>query len=274
VTEEAIVQPDPLTQSSTKRRAAQPVQTPLTIALPKGRLADETLALMAAAGLSLPEEDTGRKLILPSGDGTLNFILAKPSDVPTMVEYGAASIGVCGLDTLRESRRNVYEPLLLPFGYCRLCVAGMADRAEAPLRYESQPRIATKYPRITGEYFRARGVNAEIIQLNGSVELAPLVGLADLIVDLVETGNTLRANGLRITFMPPLCARSSTACERRPTTARPPTSQRLRRSPIPQTQHDANCLIRPDRRREIHAAQSLRRRTRSLSRDLPQRLVS
>jgi ATP phosphoribosyltransferase len=189
VTEEAIVQPDPLTQSSTKRRAAQPVQTPLTIALPKGRLADETLALMAAAGLSLPEEDTGRKLILPSGDGTLNFILAKPSDVPTMVEYGAASIGVCGLDTLRESRRNVYEPLLLPFGYCRLCVAGMADRAEAPLRYESQPRIATKYPRITGEYFRARGVNAEII---------PLVGLADLIVDLVETGNTLRANGLRI----------------------------------------------------------------------------
>jgi ATP phosphoribosyltransferase len=187
-----------LAPAPAKLRASQPAPTPLTIALPKGRLADETLALMAAAGLSLPEEDTGRKLILPSGDGTLNFILAKPSDVPTMVEYGAASIGVCGLDTLRESRRNVYEPLLLPFGYCRLCVAGMADRAEAPLRYESQPRIATKYPRITGEYFRARGVNAEIIQLNGSVELAPLVGLADLIVDLVETGNTLRANGLRI----------------------------------------------------------------------------
>ncbi|MCS6825096.1 MAG: ATP phosphoribosyltransferase, partial [Caldilinea sp.] len=105
-------------------------------------------------------------------------------------------LGVCGLDTLRESQRHVYEPLLLPFGYCRLSLAAPADRPDTPLRYESQPRVATKYPNLTADFFRARGVNAEIIALNGSVELGPLVGLADLIVDLVETGDTLRANGL------------------------------------------------------------------------------
>jgi ATP phosphoribosyltransferase len=168
----------------------------LLIALPKGRMADHTLELLAAAGLPLPAGDPGRKLILASADGTLRYVLAKPTDVPTFVEYGAADIGVCGLDTLRESRRQVYEPLLLPFGHCRLCLAGPADAAGGPLRYESQPRVATKYPNLTEEFFRARGVNAEIIALNGSVELAPLVGLADLIVDIIETGNTLRANGL------------------------------------------------------------------------------
>jgi ATP phosphoribosyltransferase len=112
------------------------------------------------------------------------------------VEYGAADLGVCGLDTLRESQRHVYEPLLLPFGYCRLSLAAPAGRPDTPLRYESQPRVATKYPNLTTDFFRARGVNAEIIALSGSVELGPLVGLADLIVDLVETGDTLRANGL------------------------------------------------------------------------------
>lgn len=168
----------------------------LMIALPKGRLADKTVDLFVAAGLGAPLDDSGRKLVLDSADGTLRFIMAKPSDVPTYVEYGAADLGICGLDALRESERNVYEPLLLPFGYCRLCLAGPASRPDTPLRYASQPRVATSFPRLTTEFFRARGVNAEVIALNGSVELGPLVGLADLIVDLVDTGNTLRANGL------------------------------------------------------------------------------
>lgn len=168
----------------------------LMVALPKGRLAQQTLTLFAAAGLPVPNHDNGRKLILESAGGVLHYVMAKPTDVPTFVEYGAADLGICGLDTLRESRRHVYEPLLLPFGYCRLCLAAPTDRLDTPLRYESQPRVATKYPNLTADFFRARGVNAEIITLNGSVELGPLVGLAHLIVDVVETGNTLRANGL------------------------------------------------------------------------------
>jgi ATP phosphoribosyltransferase len=173
-----------------------PGRTALMIALPKGRLADQTLDLFAAAGLPLPAADNGRKLILSSDADNVQYVMAKPADVPTYVEYGAADLGICGLDTLRESRRHVYEPLLLPFGYCRLALAAPVGRADIPLRYESQPRVATKYPNLTADFFRARGVNAEIITLNGSVELGPLVGLADLIVDLVETGSTLQANGL------------------------------------------------------------------------------
>lgn len=168
----------------------------LVMALAKGRLTDEALAYLERAGLPRPAGDPGRKLILESADGSMRFIMAKPGDVPTYVEYGAADLGICGLDVLRESRRDVYEPLLLPFGYCRLSLAGPTMRADTPLRYESQPRVATSFPNLTAEFFRQRGVNAEIINLKGSVELAPLVGLADLIVDLVETGSTLRANGL------------------------------------------------------------------------------
>ena len=185
VTDEVII--------AAPERAAQDV---LRVALPKGRMADDALGLMLATGLPQPQADAGRKLVVPSVDGRYQYILAKPSDVPTYVEYGAADIGVCGLDTLRESGRAVYEPLLLPFGRCRLSVCAPVDRADIPLRYESQPRVATKYPKLTMEFFRKRGVNAEVIALNGSVELGPLVGLADLIVDLVETGGTLRANGL------------------------------------------------------------------------------
>jgi ATP phosphoribosyltransferase len=169
---------------------------PLLVALPKGRLTEPTLALFARAGLSLPAGDAGRKLIQPSADGSLRYVSAKPSDVPTFVEYGAADLGICGLDTIRESQRNVYEPLLLPFGHARLSLAAPADRHDTPLRYASQPRVVTKYPNLTEAFFRMRGINAEIITLNGSVELGPLVGLADLIVDMVETGSTLRANGL------------------------------------------------------------------------------
>lgn len=168
----------------------------LVVALAKGRDTEEAINFIRRAGLPTPEGDPGRKLILSSADGTLRYILAKPADVPTFVEYGAADLGICGLDVLRESSRNVYEPLLLPFGYCRLSLAGPAGRPDTPLRYESQPRVATIFPKLTAEFFRRRGVNAEIITLKGSVELAPLVGLADLIVDLVQTGNTLRANGL------------------------------------------------------------------------------
>ena len=169
---------------------------PLVIALAKGRLTPEILEHFERAGLPLPVDDAERKLILESQDGTLRYVMAKPADVPTFVEYGAADLGICGLDVLRESGRDVYEPLLLPFGYCRLSLAGPADRPDTPLRYASQPRVATSFPRLTADFFRQRGVNAEIITLKGSVELAPLVGLADLIVDLVQTGGTLRANGL------------------------------------------------------------------------------
>lgn len=168
----------------------------LVIAIAKGRDTDAILSHFGKAGISLPRDNGGRKLILESEDGRFRYIMVKPGDVPTIVEYGAADLGVCGLDILREEGRNVYEPLLLPIGYCRLSVAGPADRPDTPLRHESQMRVATKFPNLAANYFRQRGVNAEIITLKGSVELAPLVGLADLIVDLVETGNTLRANGL------------------------------------------------------------------------------
>lgn len=169
---------------------------PLLIALPKGRMAEQSLDLFQRAGISLPDGDAGRKLIIPSADEKLRYIMAKPTDVPTFVEYGAVDLGVCGLETLRESGRNVYEPLLLPFGHCRLSLIGLANRPDTPLRYESQPRVGTKYPHLTRDFFSERGVNAEIIALNGSIELAPLVGLADLIVDIIETGTTMRANGL------------------------------------------------------------------------------
>ena len=168
----------------------------LVIALAKGRDTEDCLAHFANAGVPLPADMGGRKLILESSDGSIRYIMAKPADVPTFVEYGAADLGVCGLDVLREGGRDVYEPLLLPFGYCRLSLAGMADRPDTPLRYESQMRVATSYPKLTADFFRKRGVNAEIITLKGSVELAPLVGLADLIVDIVQTGSTLAANGL------------------------------------------------------------------------------
>ena len=168
----------------------------LVIAIAKGRDTDDILAHFDKAGIPLPADMGGRKLILESTDQRIRYIMAKPTDVPTFVEYGAADIGVCGQDVLRESGRDVYEPLLLPFGYFRLSLAGPADRPDTPLRYESQMRVATKFPNIATEFFRQRGVNAEIIKLYGSIELAPLVGLADVIVDIVETGNTLRANGL------------------------------------------------------------------------------
>jgi len=169
--------------------------SPITIALPKGRLLEESLSLLAEAGFPLPATES-RKLVIDSANGSVHYILAKPWDVPVYVEHGAADLGIVGLDVLRERRLDVYEPLLLPVGYCRLVVAGPSSFSSASLRLQSVLRVATKFPNLTTAYFRREGISAEIIGLSGSVELGPLVGLADLIVDLVQTGTTLRENGL------------------------------------------------------------------------------
>jgi ATP phosphoribosyltransferase len=169
---------------------------PLTLALPKGRLTDDALTYLSRAGFAPPLENGGRRLVLDGADGKLRYIFVKPADVPVFVEYGAADLGIAGLDVVREGERDVYEPLMLPFGYCRLVVAAKEELSYQSLHLERSPRVATKFPRLTESYFRRRGLAPEIIVMAGSVELAPLVGLADLIVDLVQTGSTLRENGL------------------------------------------------------------------------------
>jgi ATP phosphoribosyltransferase len=170
---------------------------PLTLALPKGRLTEDALACLARAGYELPANgDIGRRLVLDTPDGRLRLVMAKPSDVPVFVEYGAADLGIAGLDVVREAERDLYEPARLPFGHCRLVLAGRQGREERPLRLERSPKVATKFPHLTEAFFRQRGLAPEIIVMSGSVELAPQIGLADLIVDLVQTGTTLRENGL------------------------------------------------------------------------------
>ncbi|MGI6326723.1 MAG: ATP phosphoribosyltransferase [Saccharofermentanales bacterium] len=169
----------------------------LTIALAKGRLADQAIELLELAGYNCAAAKTEtRRLILEDQANGLRFIMAKPADVPTYVEYGAADVGVVGKDTLLEEGRSLYEVLNLGFGGCRICVCG---RPELMGRLDSIPnkRVATKYPRIAREYFEIKKrESVEIIKLNGSVELAPLIGLAEVIVDIVESGRTLRENGL------------------------------------------------------------------------------
>lgn len=175
-------------------------QARLSIALPKGRLGDSAVKLLIAAGLDIsPDDFTGRQLIVESPDGSLRFLLAKPADVPTYVAAGVADIGVVGKDTLLEEGRDLYEIADLGFGACRLCLCG--PKACQPAEGESLrlqgARVATKYPVSTRRYFEdVRGESVEIIRLNGSVELAPLIGLADVIVDIVESGRTLAENGL------------------------------------------------------------------------------
>jgi len=170
---------------------------PLTIALPKGRMQDAALDLLTAIGLGpTPEALSARKLVFPDASGSVRYVLAKPADVPTYVEYGAADVGVSGEDVLRESGRQVYEPLRLGFGHCRLVLAGPPAARGRNLRLDIGLRVASKYPRLAQAYCLKRGIPAEIIPMSGSVELAPTVGLADLLVDLVETGTTLRENGL------------------------------------------------------------------------------
>ena len=170
----------------------------LTVALTKGRLADKTLALFEQIGISCTEmKDPGtRKLIFANEQAGIRFFLAKGPDVPTYVEYGVADIGIVGKDTIMEENRKVYEVLDLGFGACRMCVCGPPQAGDM-LRQNQWIRVATKYPRIAKEYFyNTRNQTVELIKLNGSIELAPIVGLAEVIVDIVETGSTLRENGL------------------------------------------------------------------------------
>ncbi len=173
---------------------------PLTIALSKGRILGQTLPLLEAAGIRLDEDPqkTRKLMVGGSASGTsVRFLIIRAADVCTYVEQGAADIGVAGRDSLLEYRPNVFEPLDLGIGRCRLCVCGPKELIEAgPPERGSRVRVATKYDQLAGEYYMSQGVQAEIIHLYGSMELAPLVGMADRIVDLVETGSTLKANGL------------------------------------------------------------------------------
>lgn len=166
----------------------------LTIALSKGRIFKETLPLLAAADIiPLDDPETSRKLILDTNQPQVKLVIIRATDVPTYVQYGAADLGVAGKDVLLEHGGDgLYEPLDLQIARCRLMVAGYPDR---PLRL-SRPRVATKFVNITRRYFADQGRQVEVIKLYGSMELAPLVRLADYIVDVVDTGNTLKANGL------------------------------------------------------------------------------
>jgi ATP phosphoribosyltransferase len=170
------------------------MNTPLTIALSKGRIFRETLPLLAATGIEPADDpDTSRKLILDTSREDVKLVIIRAADVPTYVEYGAADVGVAGKDVLMEHGGNgLYEPVDLGIARCRLMVAGPEQGATRTRRL----RIATKYVQSTRRYYADRREQVEIIKLYGSMELAPLVGLADRIVDLVDTGNTLRANGL------------------------------------------------------------------------------
>ena len=169
----------------------------LTIALAKGRLADFSIDLFEAIGIDCSElKNSSRKLILTDEKNKIKFFLSKPTDVPTYVEYGAADIGIVGKDTLLEEGRNLYEVLNLGFAACKMVVAGPAE-LQGKLNELNNKRVGTKYPRIARDYFEhIRRETIEIIKLNGSVELAPLAGLSEVIVDLVESGRTLKENGL------------------------------------------------------------------------------
>ena len=167
----------------------------LTIALAKGRLAEQAMERFAAIGLDCAElHEKSRKLIFENKEAGVRFFLAKPSDVPTYVEYGVADLGVSGKDTLLEESRDLYEVYDFGFGKCRLSVAGLPN---ADIR-KNGLRVATKYPNVTANHFENLGVTTELIKLNGSIELAPIVGLSDVIVDIVETGSTLIENGLEV----------------------------------------------------------------------------
>ena len=172
----------------------------LTIALTKGRLAKQTMKLLEQIGISCEEmnDPATRRLIFTDEARRLRFFLAKGPDVPTYVEYGAADIGVVGEDTIMEEDRKIYEVLDLGFGKCRMCVAG-PESAGKLLNGQQQIRVATKYPKIARDYFNeTKNQTVEIIKLNGSIELAPIVGLSEVIVDIVETGSTLKSNGLKV----------------------------------------------------------------------------
>ena len=172
----------------------------LTIALSKGRLAEKAIELLEKAGYDCTAaKEKSRKLILEDEKTGLRFIMAKPADVPTYVEYGAADLGVVGKDTLLEEERQLYEVIDLGFGKCRMCVAGPKELKDGKLDKIPNKRVGTKYPNITRAYFEGvKKESVEIIKLNGSVELAPLIGLSEVIVDIVESGRTLYENGLDV----------------------------------------------------------------------------
>jgi ATP phosphoribosyltransferase len=170
--------------------------TRLRIALAKGRLLEPTLARFGRAGAAVAENGEGRKLLIGSSDPAIDFLLVKPADVPVYVESGAADLGVTGTDVLRESGADVLEPLELQFGFCRLVVATPIDAPYPLLPGGVTARVATKYPRLAQAYFGGLGRPVDVVQVGGSVEVAPLLGLSHWIVDLVDTGDTLRANGL------------------------------------------------------------------------------
>ena len=172
----------------------------LTFALAKGRMAKKTMELFEKIGLSCEEmkDEHTRKLIFVNEELNMRFFLAKANDVPTYVEYGAADIGIVGKDTILEEGRRLYEVLDLGIGKCRMCVCGPEEAREKLLHHELI-RVATKYPNIAKDYFyNKKHQTVEIIKLNGSIELAPIVGLSEVIVDIVETGSTLRENGLTV----------------------------------------------------------------------------
>ena len=171
----------------------------ITFALAKGRLALQTLGFLEKIGITCDEmkDKDSRKLIFTNEDLKLRFFLAKATDVPTYVEYGAADIGVVGKDTIYEENRDLYEVLDLGFGRCRLCIAGYPGQVNATVGHATF-RVATKYPNIARSYYAAKGRAIEIIELHGSVELGPVIGLSDVILDIVESGSTLRANGLTV----------------------------------------------------------------------------
>lgn len=167
----------------------------LDIALPKGRLGEKVVALLGESGMGCANlDEDSRKLVLENDDGSLRFFWVKPADVPIYVERGAADAGVAGKDVLVEHGADVYELLDLGLGKCRMCVAGY----QGALERGGVLRVATKFPSIATRHFQSRGRTIDIIKLNGSIELAPILGLADVIVDIVETGTTLRENDLEV----------------------------------------------------------------------------
>ena len=174
------------------------MQPVITFALAKGRLAEQAFTLLENLGIDCTEpRNPGRQLVLWDKSNNIRFILVKPSDVPTYVDHGVADFGVVGKDTLLEAGRPLYEVLDLTFGRCRLCIAGYADQKHQQAT-RATFRVATKYPNVARRYYDQKGQTIEIIELHGSIELGPVIGLSDVILDIVESGSTLRANGLSV----------------------------------------------------------------------------
>ncbi|MFQ5455970.1 MAG: ATP phosphoribosyltransferase [Nitrospirota bacterium] len=169
----------------------------ITIALPKGKLLNASIKLFKKVGIDVDIKSDSRKLVFEDKGNRYRYMIVRAVDIPTYIEYGASDIGIVGKDVLLEQDKNIYEPLDLGFGYCKLVIAEPKAVSKNSLIYCSKVKVATKYPNITEWYFSNKGIPCEIIKLYGSVELAPIVGLAEKIVDLISTGKTLKENNLR-----------------------------------------------------------------------------